>query len=348
MLERALLALSLRTWRRQRADFYLDLADALRRKLLLRAFVEQELDNCRITRSASRARVLRTLLLHVGEPRLSRVLAHVMPRSDQTLLLAVDAARDKPAMLEQVASNVRRMQGARAALLRKLATPALMLPLLGFIAYTIARAITELQTMMPADTFTGLNALVRALAIFIVDSGQALALGVVALAAVVALALPRWTGRLRRLADRSLCAPWRDWHATQVLSALAALLSSGMLVREAIEALRPRAQPWLAWQLLAMLRAFDATGDLALCMDRGLFGPHVRARFASLRRSADGPEAALVTLGANEADRLIARFEASAHLLGVGLTTTLVLIAMFLTLGLVSIAATLFTGASAP
>jgi type II secretory pathway component PulF len=75
----------------------------------------------------------------------------------------------------------------------------------------------------------------------------------------VARLLPIWTGRWRRLADElPLFRVYKTWTGLGFLLSLSALLKAGVSLREALEMLERRSQPYTAERLRAVLARDDA------------------------------------------------------------------------------------------
>lgn len=73
--------------------------------------------------------------------------------------------------------------------------------------------------------------------------------------------LDRWTGRTREWVDH--LPPWsinKGRLAANTLGAMAALVSSGLSVRQAFVMIRDRATPYMRWQLNRVIRRYDTPG----------------------------------------------------------------------------------------
>jgi len=114
---------------------------------------------------------------------------------------------------------------------------------------------------------------------------------VVGLAVLYAITLDRWTGRSREWFDK--WPPWSIYKgrlAANVLSTVAALVGSGLSVREAFVMVRDRASPYLRWQMNRIIRRYDSPGVEGIAALRtGLFSQRMmdRVEDAASGRSFD-------------------------------------------------------------
>src|SRR5687768_8166143 len=97
-------------WMKDRATFYRDLADAFRRAVGVRDFLDREMSNSRLLKDGIRFRVMHTLSVRYASGHgttLQDLLRGIAPHSDQMLLAAVDyAGSNKPDALEKAAAAV--------------------------------------------------------------------------------------------------------------------------------------------------------------------------------------------------------------------------------------------------
>lgn len=115
--------------------------------------------------------------------------------------------------------------------------------------------------------------------------------GLLLLAMAYSATKDRWTGRIRQVFDWA--PPWAVYKgriAANTLSTLAALVGTGMSVREAVVTMRDHAAPYLAWHLSRIIRRYDANADDGIAALRaGLFSVRMMDRLedASAGRSFD-------------------------------------------------------------
>lgn len=98
--------------------------------------------------------------------------------------------------------------------------------------------------------------------------------------------LNRWIGRSRALADR--IPPWSIYRSLQgstLIGVLAALISAGKTVREALVSIRSMSSPYMRWHIDRMVRRLDATGDGMAAIRSG---PFSRAMMDRIEDAAAG------------------------------------------------------------
>lgn len=105
------------------------------------------------------------------------------------------------------------------------------------------------------------------------------------------VSVSRWTGRVRNLVDH--LPPWsinKGRLAANTLAVLAALVNSGMSVREAFVMVRDRADPYLRWHMAWIIRRYDSNGkDGIAALRTSLFSRRImdRVEDAAAGRSFD-------------------------------------------------------------
>jgi len=338
-------------WMVHRATFYRDLADAFRRVVGLRDFLEREMSNARLLKDSMRHTIMRALSVRYASghgTNLQDLMRGIAPQSDQMLLAAVDyAGNNKPEALDKAAAAVEFQLKSLRVLAINLAMPAVAVPIVGALCVITAGIITSIAASAPASVWQGFNGQVRWLAEVINNYSAQLAIGLLVFIAVIVRIMPRWIGPYRLIADNwpgfSL---YRDFQSAIVLSTLAMMLSSGKTLRQAVEDMLPTASRWLRWQLQRILNSLeDNPNDYVAAFSKGLMPMTVRARIATLLDSSKSFDQVLVTLGSTEVDRLGKTVEISAKSVNGALTGFLVVIAVILSIGQMTIASALSSAA---
>jgi len=276
--------------------------------------------------------------------KLTDLLRGIAPASDQMLLKSVDdASANQVEALLMVADAVEFQQRTLKTLAFEMLTPAAAVPLVGAMCIITARIVAGIAADSPPEIWTGFNGLVSKLATTI--NTYAVPFGIAFVLFVVALVflMPKWIGPLRqRVESWIVFSLYRDFNAAVVLSALAMMLRSGKSMREALEALRAGARPWLRWHLAMILRSLiDNPTNYIGAFGRGLMPLTVRARLASLMTSSQSFDAALATLGSSEISSLEQRVAMSAKSLNWAVTGTLVVLGVVLSIGTMTISTAL-------
>lgn len=352
-MQKLLLRLNLLLWMFRRSVFYRDMADAIRRKVGLRDFIEREILNARMLRDSVGVSVLSALGRRYASGEgasLGELLAGIAPRSDQMLLSAVDdAGGNKAVALERAADAVDFQIRGMKTLLKNLAMPTVALPIVGVMCVITSEIVVGIAKNSPPEIWKGFNGLVRWLAEWINTNALSILVAVVVLVAMTVYVLPRWKGPARLKVDKTVgFSLYRDYNAAVVLSALAMMISSGKTLRQALDDLRGTASPWLRWQLQRVINSLEENPtDYMVAFSRGLMPPTVRARLASLLDSSKSFDEALITLGTSEVARLETNVSVSAQAVNYALTGALVAVAVTLSIGQMTIASAL-SSASEP
>ena len=334
-------------WSFERALFYRDLADALQRKVGIRDFLERQASNARMLKDSTALPVYRMLSARLASGQggtLSDLMRGVAPASDQMLMRAVDdAGQRKVEALIVSADAVEFQLRTLRTIAMELLVPLVAIPIVGVLCVTTSEIITGIAKDSPPEVWSGFNGLVRWLAETITDYAPLICAVAVVLVSLLLAMLPRWIGASRlKLEAWPAFALFRDYNAAVVLSSLSMMIRSGKTLREALEALRGTARPWLRWHLGRIIQSIeDNPTDYIAAFGRGLMPPSVRARLASLLDSESSFGEALVTLGSSEMVTLESRVKLSAKSVNWTLTGFFVAIAVVLSIGTMTIASAL-------
>jgi hypothetical protein len=346
LLDSGLFWLNTRLWRSQRGVFYRDMADALRRKVGLRDFLAREVNNRLLLKDSTGLAIMRHLSDRYATGQgitLRELLAKTSPGSDGLLLMSVDEASDKATALERVADTVDFQNESLKIVRSNLLMPALAVPIVGILCVITAQIILGVAQDASPKVWEGFNGQVRWVATLISNYWWAVITGLLGAVGLIGYQLPRGIGAWRIAADEwPLLSLYRDYQAAIVLSGLAMMLDSGKTLRQSIDDMRPSASPWLRWQLARMaLSLEDNPRDYLAAFSRGLMPRTVRARLSSLLDSSKSFDEALVSLGSREVKRLQDNIATSAKAMNWTLTGVLVGLAVYLSIGQMTIVSAL-------
>lgn len=346
-MRRLLIKLAAFIWMFRRSLFYRDMADAFKRKVSIRDFLQREIDNARLLKDQTSMVVLKALSNRYASGNggsLRELMYGIAPVSDMMLLSAVDDAGDvKAEALERAADAVDFQIRSFKTLMVSLATPAIALPLVGVLCIITSEIIASIARDAPASVWVGFNGMVRILAEFINAHWGKVFVGIVASIALIVWQLPRWIGANRLKADNMPgFSLYRDYNAAVVLSAMSMMIGSGKTMKQSLEDLRLNATPWLRWHLQRVINSLDDNPtDYMAAFSRGLMPLSVRARLNSLLDSSKSFDVALVALGTSEVKRLESAVKVSAETVNWTLTGALVALAVVLSIGQMTIASAL-------
>ncbi|MDP9902404.1 hypothetical protein [Variovorax ginsengisoli] len=334
-------------WSFERSDFYRDLADAMKRRVSIRDFLERSVSNATLLKKKETAAIASKLLVKLSDGEgmtISGLFNGVAPKSDQVLFRAVDGAGSKTAAaLEMCADSVEFRHKSLMGIAEKFAVPLFAVPIVGALSVITSQIIAGIAKDTPASIWIGFNGFVRDLAEFINDSGILLALGFTLLTALTIYLLPNMQGRARIALDKRLpFSLYRDYNAAMVVSSLAILIHSGRTMKEALEDLRGAASPWLRWQINKIILSIEVDpSNYMAAFSLGLMPLTVRTRLASLLDSNSSFVDALQLLGGKESASLQKRIVLSATALRTIFLGFLLSIALVLSLGVMTIGSAL-------
>lgn len=345
-MKKVILKLACLVWLFDRGLFYRDLADAFKRKATMREFLDRELANARMVQASIKTLVLQHLVARFATGNaqtISELMRVAAPVSDQMILSAVDSAVDKPEALVRAASAIDFQVRSLKILGANLLIPAICLPVVGVICLVSADIVALIAKSAPPAIWVGFNGGVRFVSELVNNYWHFALFGLLVFVVVFVVSLSRWTGKLRLKVDNlpgfSL---FRDYNAAVVLSALAMMMGAKKPLVESLEDLRKAGSPWLKWHIQRILFSLeDSPNDYSTAFSRGLMPASVRSRLATLMDSSKSFDEALITLGTSEVDRLEKSVKISAELLNWTLVGILASLAVYLSIGQLTIATAL-------
>ncbi|AJC15619.1 type II secretion system F family protein [Pandoraea sputorum] len=264
-----------RQFRKSRAKFYSDFADAIED-----GANPFELFSRRYTRAKERRNPMAPLYAvwrdRASSKNLQKSWAGTIPEEDLVVIAAGEKG-DLPGTLRFLARVVTLQQQTRAAIAGAVALPIFMSVLLAAIQLGVAYGMMPIMTeIMPPEKFPLVGAGLYAMSGFVANWWPLLYGLPVALVVLMSFSFSRWTGPLRRRFDNfGPYAVYRDVRAGEFLVALAALTSAKTSVFDAVSLLLTRASPWLRWHLLRMRASLRSERSMIKAMDTGIFNEEV-------------------------------------------------------------------------
>lgn len=272
---------------RERIDWYENMAELRRAKVTTESALETIAGiNSAFKRPA--AKVYNAMLPFVRRGQSIDAAAKPFVPGPELLLLAAGDRAASPDGYDAAARMLRALRDMRATLFKHLTYPLALLIFGGAVIFTYATKIVPVAKSMP--NFAELKVTIRAFVTFADFYTENIA-WIVAVAAVLAiatlLALPRWTGRGRALADRY--APpfilYRYYTAAVFLNALGALLRTDMGVDSALKHMYERAAPYLRRHLEPTILTYRKGDNEAAAFNTGLLDHNLVIRITAMSRS---------------------------------------------------------------
>jgi hypothetical protein len=329
-------------WRMNRETFFRDLSNAIVRKVGISTFLERELKNARMVKDTNHEAVVSiiTQRLESGNGNsLQEMMRTVCPSSDYMLLATVDDANDKVQALEKMADAIAFKKESMMVLAKNLLVPLIAVPIVSAICWLSADIIKSIEKSAPPSIWTGFNAFSRDIATLVTSNGLYFLIGTAVAIALLIYALPRWTGTLRsKIENWPAFDLFRKYQTAIVLSSLAMMMANKKSLRESLEVLSASANPWLRWQLRKIIFSMeDNPSDYAAAFGQGLLPNKIRGRLLSLSDSGSFQDA-MIQLGSSEAKKLSSAVEQAAISLNVLTSGILLVLAVTLSVGQMTIA----------
>lgn len=291
----------------RRGEFYKLVARSLSKKELLRDFVEGEYAIAVAPKTYSRSFAAGLSyakeVMNSGVSSLADVLVAIMPAEDHMALSVLATAKDQIVALEHLSQMVEEQKALKKVVLGALFTPAFLVPVMFAFAYVItSTTIPAFVETAPPEIWTGFNLFFRTSAELFAAYGPFLFFGGVLLMIwIVVWALPNFTGGWRYKAEqamgwrriawnivfpaRPLFGIYRDIYGVKMLSDLAFMLQSGRLIKDAIETLGLKAQPWMRGHLAKILAYLQVNpGGYVGAFSQGILSLYLAGYMMSLDR----------------------------------------------------------------
>jgi type II secretory pathway component PulF len=291
----------------QRADFYIDLAQAVREKELLLDFVNAELKiaKSRRTRNKDRAALMEAIRVEIrrGNSTLSEALPMVMPDTDTTTLRVLADARNPASVLENLAQAVRDQAQITSVVRTALLQPILVSLAGTALAYVLAVFVFPAVTSSAKIKLIGLAGYAAATASIIANNiWYAVAILTALLVFTNQIILPRATGRWRfvledlsgisRLLARVFLLPiypqieiYREYRSVIMINNLAVLLQAGKDLLTSLDLVGQTGNPWERHRIRQCVSTLRRNpGQYVMAFEPLLSGPVLQKLATTVRR----------------------------------------------------------------
>lgn len=321
-----------------RHDFYSQLADAIRRRVSLKAFVSRYGENAKILKDDTCIHISKMLMKKIESSKsvtIENLLDDLVPKSDLPLIRAAIYSTDIPSAFEHIAKVVIFKQTVQKQIMLYSVGVIFMLIAGGAIALLMAQAVAMIEESMPDMRFTGFNSFVVNLSNFINTWSIEIIISTVVVAAAIVFLMPRLTGKYRSyIDDLPILGIYRDYQSANAIASLSMLLSSGMVLKVALTKLADKGSPWVKWQVAQIIQALDRNPNKLLhAFSLGLFSKPLRSRLASLTDSSDSFDKAIIHLGGNELARIETQTQTAIKAASVTIVFSIAIVASILALG---------------
>ena len=300
----------------RRADFYYDLASTLKDRVSLFTTL-RKLESRAQQRTPLSAPMYMAMLKGLESGSLASALHGVASATELTMIDATQAAGDS-AMADGLLflSETVNKTDAMVATMRKAVMYPIML-LLMFASLLVGfslNAVPILTQISPPSQWPAMGKALYAVSEFIAHFGIWMGIGIVGFFATLFYFLPRWTGQLRKHADKWLpFSLYRDYASSMMMISLAALMRSGISLRSSLERTYKNSSPWGKWHIRQVLINLSKSSDgtFGKAFTTGLFDIEMEDRIQDASERSN-PIAAFIHLGVGSIDRMILRIDKRA------------------------------------
>jgi type II secretory pathway component PulF len=359
-LDKVIKAVQLSSFRKERSEFYRNLAECFENNEQLKDYLvgEYEIAREKKTKNASKAYALRLMLKRLAlgeEASLSSILRDVMPAGDALMLTALDDTKNKPETLRSLADAVEQ-QGMAISIIRKsVVKPMVILPGIGAFVYVLAvKTIPITVATAPPAVWTPYNMAVRRFAEFFANHWDMFIVGIVAMILLGIWMLPNWTGTLRGKIEGLnygylllmmpifpyglLMALYKEFQVTQMMTAVSVMIRSGQTLMGALDSIKNVSNPYMRYHLRRIISYLQQNPtEYINAFSRGFLNPITLGQMATAIRTKSSFDEVLVVIGTKGAAKSRIQIQKTADSLNSAFIILCAAIVIFLYTGQLNI-----------
>lgn len=307
---------ALQKLRKNRADFYFDIAGALEDRVPLFTILRKYEARAR-ERDRGEALVYMEMIQALGTGSLTEALQDLAPSNELIMIDALQSVGDSSMAegLRFLSSTVEKTDAMVASARKAIAYPMVLIIVFSSMITGFALKIVPiLAELLPPEKWPFLGQILFGISQAIIHYGVFMALGFIGSVILFFYSLPRWRGNLRKKLDEFLpFSFYRDFSGAMLIVALASLMRTGVSLRSSIERSMHYSSPWMRMHLREILKnlARAKTVHFGDAFKTGVLNQYLedRVQDASERRN---PVEAFVKIGVGSIDRVIASIDKSA------------------------------------
>jgi type II secretory pathway component PulF len=307
---------ALQKMRKNRADFYFDVAGALEDRVPLFTILRKYEARAR-NRDPGEALVYMDMIQSLASGSLTEALQDLAPSNELIMIDALQSVGDSSMAegLRFLSSTVEKTDAMVASARKAITYPLILIIVFSSMITGFAvKIVPILAELLPPDKWPLLGKILYAISQLIVNYGVFIALGFIGLLGLFFYSLPRWRGSLRKKLDGYLpFSFYRDFSGAMLIVALASLMRTGVSLRSSLERSMHYSSPWMRMHLREILKnlARAKTVHFGDAFKTGVLNQYLedRVQDASERRN---PVEAFVKIGVGSIDRVISSIDKSA------------------------------------
>jgi len=309
-------SMALKVLRKNRADFYYDIASSLEDRVpLFTTF--RKLESRARTRNPGEALVYMEMLRALSSGSLAKALKNLSPNNELLMIDALQSAGDKSMAegLKFLSQTVEKTDAMTAAARKAIRYPLSMLVVFSAMLAGFATQVVPILTgLLPPEKWPLLGRILYSVSQMISNYGLYIALGLVSGFVGFFWSLPRWHGKWRTRFDRFLpYSFYRDFSGAMLVVSLSTLMRSGVSLRSSLDRALLYCTPWMRYHIRQILKTLARanTANFGEAFKTGLLNQYLedRVQDASERRN---PVEAFVRIGTGSIDRIIDEINRSA------------------------------------
>ncbi|PTX52367.1 type II secretory pathway component PulF [Gemmobacter caeni] len=174
-----------------------------------------------------------------------------VPPEDAMILEATENSDDFPGYLDRYCEVIRKRRQILNIIIGGLLYPlALLAAVYGIAFYFGSEVVPKIEGLLPTEKWSGAARFLLLLSEFSESVAIPVLVGSVSILLAVLVALPRWAGRGRSVADRlPVFSLYRMYTGVSFLISISSLVQGGLSPINAVERVRPLSSPYVGYRL---------------------------------------------------------------------------------------------------
>jgi len=302
--------------KKNRADFYYDLASSLEDKIPVFTIIRKFKLRAKERGDAS-ALIYNDMLKELSTGTLTDALKNIAPSNELLMIDALQSTGDATMAegLKFLSGTVEKTDAMLAA-----SKKAIMYPLIMIIVFSVMLAgysfkiVPILADLLDPSRWPTMGRLLYTISQLVVNYGLVIAASFIITLIVFLTSLGRWSGGIRDFFDKGMpYSLYRDYSGAMLIVSLSCLLRTGVSLRSSLIKSMEFSSPWMRYHLMKIIKNLSQSNDssFGVAFKTGVLNEYLedRVQDASERRN---PVQSFVKIGTSSIDRVIRTIEKSA------------------------------------
>ena len=201
---------------------------------------------------------------------LGQALDHWVPSQEVSLITAGERSGGLVQAFADAIRIIKAGMRIKSAIISATIYPAMLMSITGLLLWIIAtKMVPKMALMSNPDNWPGAAYALHIISYIVTNYGMAIIIGLVILLVLIIYSLPRLTGSVRVTLDRMpIYSTYRALYGSTFLLNIAVMLRANVLLKDALEVIAEKANPWLKERVNAAHYGIGIGGNLGVSLDR--------------------------------------------------------------------------------